>query len=97
MGLVLRFEPLAPVGVTVRPSRDLGKENRRFSRLSLGEDDPVLSGWVGPVLEQLARDWGDACVLAVATPLVHVAADVVDQAVLLAPLASRVEVERFLL
>ena len=90
-------EPLAPVGVRRVSARHLGQEDGCLRRLALGEDDAVLAGRVGPVLEKLPRDRGDAGVLTVTAPLVDIATDVVDQAVLLATLTGRVEVEALLL
>ena len=76
---------------------DLGEKDGCLSRLALGEDDAVLPGRIRPVLEQLPRDRSDAGVLPVPAPLVDISADVVDQAVLLAALMGRVEVEALLL
>ena len=73
---------------------DLGEEDRGLGGLPLAEQDRLVTiGRLGgPVGEQLARVGGDAVPVA-RTPPLDLAADVVDQRVLLAPLAGDVEVE----
>jgi hypothetical protein len=70
----------------------LCQEDRSLSGFSLTKQHPVLSFRVRPMLEKLAGDWGDACVLAAAAPLGDVATDIVNQAISLArrsPVASK--------
>ena len=90
--LVLRLEPAAPVGGAVAAG-DLGQEDRGLGRLALAEQDAVLAVGAGrPSAEQLAGVGRDPVPVARPPPL-DLAADVVDQGVLLAALAGGVEVE----
>ena len=94
--LVLGFEPAPVVGGAVAAG-DLGEEDRRLRRLALAEQHRLVAvrrpG--SPVGQQLAGVRGDAVPVA-GTPPLDLAADVVDQRVLLAPLARDVEVEGLL-
>ena len=90
---VLRLEPTPVVSGAVAAD-NLGQEDRRLGGLPLAEEDRIVSIWRPgrPVGEQLARVRGNAIPVAGSPPL-DFAADVVDQRVLLSPLACDVEVE----
>ena len=90
---VLRLEAAAVVGGAVAAG-DLSQEDGRLGGLPLAEQDRVVAlGWLGsPVGEQLPGVGGDA-VPVVRPPALHLAADVVDEGVLLAALAGGVKVE----
>ena len=90
---VLGFQPAPVVGSPVAPG-DLAEEDRRLGGLPLAEQDRLVAirRLGSPVSQQLAGVGGDAVPVTGAPPL-DLAADVVDQRVLLTPLAGDVEVE----
>ena len=94
---VLGLEPARASRASPCRPGDLGEEDRRLGRLALAEQDavPRARRLAAQCCEQLAGDRRDAAVVAGAPPL-DLAADVVDQRVLLAPLAGDVEVDRLL-
>ena len=93
MELVLGLEA-APVVSGAVAAGDLGQEDRRLGSLPLAEEDRLVTGRRAgrPVGEQLAGVRRDAVPVARA-PALDLAADVVDQRVLLAALPGGVEVE----
>ncbi len=97
MQRVLGVEAPAIVGGAV-PAGDLGQEDRGLGSLALAEQHRVVARrrLGGPVRQQLARVRRHAIPVARPPPL-DLAADVVDQRVLLASLSGRVEVKRLLL
>lgn len=94
---VLLSQTLAVVGGAMAAG-DLGQEDCRLHRLSLAEEDWVVTDrrQGAPVQQKLAAVGADS-VPVVRPPPLDVAPDVVDEAVLLDPVARGVEVERLLL
>src|SRR5207244_3722275 len=94
--VVLGLDAGAEIGRAL-PAGHLGQEDRRLSRLALAVEDRVftLGRARRPVLEQLAGNGRDAGIAA-GPPAVDLEADVVDERVLLSPLAGDVEVEGLL-